>query len=759
MKKKLLKSMRVLLVAAGLCVGASAWAQNKAVAYSIDYESASDVSDWVWENHGDITATLATDHTKYGKFDVSSGNGNRSGYKALTYTLTGGFADESLTRNGFVVEFDALMYNGKQADRSVQQFVINTSSKNNLATNGTYSGDDAIFSLYCPTANGTTWKVNGIESTTEVTLTSQWYHYQIVVTETSATYTITDPAKTGDAALVATGSKALTEIPTIKSIWTLLGRNWGRLCFDNFEIYQWTAAAVADAPTFALTAVNQNNKTYTITNPNAEGSTIYYTTTVANTAPEKGDAAYSTSTNATQDVTIGESGTIYAYVQLADGVTTSTIASQVVNATPVSLNQPSVSMVSVQQGDGYLYNPVLSFTAPNNDNVLFQPETEEMTYTFTPVGGEESAETTITVGSTTFTPTANGTLKVYAKNAKYASGVYEIAVSNYYTPNYTYNFDELTSSDFSSANWASHNTTWWDGAEVYYSTASSPSTLGRLRFGNNSVTDVVVGWGVGRSGNTCSVQLRNWKKGEINLVITHTSTDGSDPTALSQLGPWLATAGSGATTDLNSSFNIPNKNTAKTHIVYAPADLPTLSPSVEDYATFSSLYALNFASATGVKAYYASASDGSTVTMTKVEGAVAAGTGLLLQKVDGEVSIPVASTGTDLSATNLLKAGTGADVVSDAEYSRYVLAGEGDATSFYNLATAYAVPVGKAYLEVAKSTGARLAIVFSDDETTGIANVEKTNAVAEGIYNLNGQRVAAPQKGLYIVNGKKVIKK
>ena len=186
-----------------------------------------------------------------------------------------------------------------------------------------------------------------------------------------------------------------------------------------------------------------------------------------------------------------------------------------------------------------------------------------------------------------------------------------------------------------------------------------------------------------------------------------------------------------------------------------------VSPSVTDYATFSSPYALDFTSATGVKAYYASASDGSTVTMTKVTGAVAAGTGLLLQKTDGEISIPTAATGTDLSATNLLKVGTGAAVKTEGTTHRYVLAGEGDATSFYELAAsadAVVIPEGKAYLEVANA-GARLKISFSDGETTGIANVEKTSAVAEGIYNLNGQRVAAPQKGLYIVNGKKVIKK
>ena len=200
---------------------------------------------------------------------------------------------------------------------------------------------------------------------------------------------------------------------------------------------------------------------------------------------------------------------------------------------------------------------------------------------------------------------------------------------------------------------------------------------------------------------------------------------------------------------------------SKSGIDYVILKKASFSPAVEDYATFSSEFALDFTSATGVKAYYASASDGSTVTMTKVTGAVAAGTGLLLQKVDDEISIPTAATGTDLSATNLLKAGTGAAVKTEGTTHRYVLAGEGDATSFYELAAsadAVVIPEGKAYLEVANA-GARLKISFSDDETTGIANVEKTSAVAEGIYNLNGQRVVAPQKGLYIVNGKKVIKK
>jgi len=51
---------------------------------------------------------------------------------------------------------------------------------------------------------------------------------------------------------------------------------------------------------------------------------------------------------------------------------------------------------------------------------------------------------------------------------------------------------------------------------------------------------------------------------------------------------------------------------------------------------------------------------------------------------------------------------------------------------------------------------ARIALSF-DDETTGIATVENASVLNENYYNLNGQRIVAPQKGLYIVNGKKVV--
>ena len=187
----------------------------------------------------------------------------------------------------------------------------------------------------------------------------------------------------------------------------------------------------------------------------------------------------------------------------------------------------------------------------------------------------------------------------------------------------------------------------------------------------------------------------------------------------------------------------------------------TVAPAVTDYATFSSPYALNFATATGVQAYVAKSSDGSVVTMEKVTGAVPANTGLLLQKMDGEVSIPVVAEGV-APAANLLKPGTGAAIKSEGTTMRYVLAGTGDATSFYCLAEANAavvIPEGKAYLEVVGAP-ARLAIVFEDGETTGIKSMNNVQSVMDNeVYNLQGQRVQNAVKGLYIVNGKKVVRK
>ena len=85
---------------------------------------------------------------------------------------------------------------------------------------------------------------------------------------------------------------------------------------------------------------------------------------------------------------------------------------------------------------------------------------------------------------------------------------------------------------------------------------------------------------------------------------------------------------------------------------------------------------------------------------------------------------------------------------------KYVLAQpQGEEIGFYE-ATSGTIKAGKAYLEV--ESGVK-AFLFTGDDATGIANIEKN--VENGlIYNVAGQRLSKMQKGINIVNGKKVLK-
>ena len=84
----------------------------------------------------------------------------------------------------------------------------------------------------------------------------------------------------------------------------------------------------------------------------------------------------------------------------------------------------------------------------------------------------------------------------------------------------------------------------------------------------------------------------------------------------------------------------------------------------------------------------------------------------------------------------------------------YVLQKHDTEVNFYKAATGQKVNAFRAYL--ATAAGARE--LSFDFNTTGVNEVKVNSENAE-VYNLNGQRVAAPQKGLYIVGAKKVIVK
>jgi len=189
------------------------------------------------------------------------------------------------------------------------------------------------------------------------------------------------------------------------------------------------------------------------------------------------------------------------------------------------------------------------------------------------------------------------------------------------------------------------------------------------------------------------------------------------------------------------------------------------SISAAGWATYCSPYALDLENATGLTdAYIVTGGAAGVLSKTSVKGGtVAANTGLLLKAAEGTVTIPVVATGTNYSATNKL---VGVTVATEkAQNTAYVLMN--DATNglgFYlnSNETAFTVGANTAYLPASFDAGggARGFFLLDGSDATGIGTaLMNKEAMNSEVYNLQGQRVAAPTKGLYIVNGKKAIVK
>ncbi|MDO4801963.1 MAG: leucine-rich repeat domain-containing protein, partial [Prevotellaceae bacterium] len=192
----------------------------------------------------------------------------------------------------------------------------------------------------------------------------------------------------------------------------------------------------------------------------------------------------------------------------------------------------------------------------------------------------------------------------------------------------------------------------------------------------------------------------------------------------------------------------------------------TVKISGAKYGTFGSRYAV--AIPEGVSAYTATV-DGSTVTMTKIQGGVIPGDcGVILYAEPGDYTFaPNAEVdqieGNQLVAvTDRTYTCTGEDV---GKVYYLGLDNESKAT-FICLNENGTIPVGKAYLKIDEpiEAGAKLDLVF-EDTPTGITSYENDNenfkAMPEGkrVYNLQGVRVNEAYKGIVIMNGKKYMNK
>jgi len=222
----------------------------------------------------------------------------------------------------------------------------------------------------------------------------------------------------------------------------------------------------------------------------------------------------------------------------------------------------------------------------------------------------------------------------------------------------------------------------------------------------------------------------------------------------------------------NTSYYIFSDRTDAFHLKinsfeFVPEVTKTISAA--GWATYCSPYPLDFSESienlTDVYIITGSQTPGAEsgyVAKTSVKGGtVPANTGLLIKGTAGTLTIPVvASSETNVSANKLV--GVTANTVIDPNVG-YVLMN--DATyglGFYKNSNAFTVGANTAYLpaDFAGSNEARFFSLF-DDDATGISDATRLNdnekMTNDNCFDLQGRRVAQPQKGLYIVNGKKVI--
>ncbi|MBR1755254.1 MAG: carbohydrate binding domain-containing protein, partial [Bacteroidaceae bacterium] len=158
----------------------------------------------------------------------------------------------------------------------------------------------------------------------------------------------------------------------------------------------------------------------------------------------------------------------------------------------------------------------------------------------------------------------------------------------------------------------------------------------------------------------------------------------------------------------------------------------------------------------GVKYYSCGNVSGNTLTLTEVEGSLAANTPYILENIsDADINETVSGFGCATSDSYTEGLLTGVYTATEAPAGTYVLQNNDSKVGFYQVAEGQEPTVGanRAYLTAPAQGGVKA--FFFDDTATAIQNVFDGVAAGE-VYDLAGRKLQKLQKGVNIVNGKKV---
>jgi len=697
MKKKLLNSMRALLVAAGLCAGAtSAWAGETTTLYergvSTDWSSAdiSTTGNYVWGGNAEIT-------TK--GYPYVSGNGGRISSMTL------------VPSNNVILTVDAVWNTGGDGNNATNytyfrignnlEFQAHTTSQvGNVVINGT----SYVITNACKKDVNRTddeWTIHAVINTASMEVTTLTLTGKNGGTK-NATYTLAAPASLGESATFNTmtfGTHREKYSPYCGLISLSVMQETQDIATANYTINYKEGGVTVKTVSGTDVAVGT---TISVLSSFYEGGKKYIT--------DDGQVSSLTvaAGGSTLDVNVTEAPKYTCTVNLKAG----DVLLASINEDVYSGESTTIYYHKAYEKDGKWYFSNANGSAPGY-GVTFSDVVEAQNADITTFGLSNDViyfadAEDLTIGGGSWAANgaylnwrSNGMAKRLAANSyiytsTIAAGVYDVTL------------------------WARNQRSAGDGTEgiALY-----------LRDGEGNLTDL-------------GVSFPGWARGGYEDAKTATITIPDDGKSYSI----VINNNTQYTSNLELDYMFV-KNTA------VSATIPS-----SGFGTIASGYALDCSKLPqGVKAYKVTAVTSEAVTLAEVTEAVAAGTGLILNGAAGDYSIPVAATGATLS-DNKLHGAVEATLLADGSF--YILQnGKFCKVSGATTEADRTMPAGKAYLLATDVPANARSLNFEfGDEATGISAVAREVNDGE-YYNLQGQRVSAPKKGLYIVNGKKVVVK
>lgn len=181
----------------------------------------------------------------------------------------------------------------------------------------------------------------------------------------------------------------------------------------------------------------------------------------------------------------------------------------------------------------------------------------------------------------------------------------------------------------------------------------------------------------------------------------------------------------------------------------------TATSNIANVATFSASSPVTFSS--DATAYIAINSDNKQVTLSPLNGALAAGKGAIVSKATtGDIYAYVSTEATDSRNNQLVGSGDATKDLTDGNY--YIFNKQGDDAVFspLNNTASTTLAANKAVLKTATPGGQALTLDFGS--VTGINTVTTAMPATNATFDLSGRKVSGKlPAGLYIKNGKKLL--